>query len=185
MAKPLKHAALLVAAALVLFPFYWMLTTSLKTLSEAVQFPPTWVPMEPQLENYPRAWGAAPFGRYFLNTAFMATTTTLLSLTFSSLAAFAFARMRFPGRQALFVMLLATMMIPFEVQLIPDFVIIRRLPLLGGNDIWGQGGRGLYDTYWAQILPWAASPFAVFLMRQFFLALPKEYDEAARGRTGA
>ena len=177
---PAKHLALVAAAALVMFPFYWMVSTSFKTLSEAVQFPPTWVPIDPQPGNYARAWGQAPFGRYFLNTAFLATTTTLLSLTFSSLAAFAFARMRFPGRQALFVLLLATMMVPFEVQLIPDFVIIRRMPLLGGNDIWGQGGRGLYDTYWAQILPWAASPFAVFLLRQFFLSVPKDYYEAAQ-----
>jgi multiple sugar transport system permease protein len=177
---PAKHLVLVVAAALVMFPFYWMVSTSFKTLAEAVQFPPTWAPLDPQPGNYPRAWGQAPFGRYFLNTAFLATTTTLLSLTFSSLAAFAFARMEFPGRQALFVLLLATMMVPFEVQLIPDFVIIRRMPLLGGNDIWGQGGRGLYDTYWAQILPWAASPFAVFLMRQFFLAVPKDYYEAAQ-----
>lgn len=177
---PAKHLALLAAAALVLFPFYWMVSTSLKTLAEAVQFPPSWLPADPQPQNYPRAWSSAPFARYFLNTAFIATTTTLLSLTFSSLAAFAFARMRFPGRGVLFVVLLATMMIPFEVQLIPDFVIIRRIPLLGGNDVWGQGGRGLYNTYWAQILPWAASPFAVFLMRQFFLALPKDYDEAAQ-----
>jgi multiple sugar transport system permease protein len=177
---PAKHLALVAAAALVMFPFYWMVSTSFKTLSEAVQFPPTWVPIDPQPGNYARAWGQAPFGRYFLNTAFLATTTTLLSLTFSSLAAFAFARMQFPGRQALFVLLLATMMVPFEVQLIPDFVIIRRMPLLGGNDIWGQGGRGLYDTYWAQILPWAASPFAVFLLRQFFLSVPKDYYEAAQ-----
>jgi multiple sugar transport system permease protein len=177
---PAKHLVLVVAAALVMFPFYWMVSTSFKTLAEAVQFPPTWVPLDPQPGNYPRAWGQAPFGRYFLNTAFLATTTTLLSLTFSSLAAFAFARMEFPGRQALFVLLLATMMVPFEVQLIPDFVIIRRMPLLGGNDIWGQGGRGLYDTYWAQILPWAASPFAVFLLRQFFLSVPREYHEAAQ-----
>jgi multiple sugar transport system permease protein len=177
---PAKHLALVAAAALVMFPFYWMVSTSFKTLSEAVQFPPTWIPIDPQPGNYARAWGQAPFGRYFLNTAFLATTTTLLSLTFSSLAAFAFARMQFPGRQALFVLLLATMMVPFEVQLIPDFVIIRRMPLLGGNDIWGQGGRGLYDTYWAQILPWAASPFAVFLLRQFFLSVPKDYYEAAQ-----
>jgi multiple sugar transport system permease protein len=177
---PARHLLIVLAAAVVVFPFFWMVSTSFKTLAEAVQFPPTWLPLDPQPENYPRAWAQAPFGRYFLNTAFIATTTTLLSLTFSSLAAFAFARMRFPGRQVLFVMLLATMMVPFEVQLIPDFVIIRRMPLLGGNDIWGQGGRGLYDTYWAQILPWAASPFAVFLLRQFFLSVPKEYHEAAQ-----
>lgn len=163
-----------------MFPFYWMMATSLKTLSESVAIPPLWIPTSFEVGNYPRAWSSAPFGRYFFNTVFVATTTTLLSLTFSSLAAFAFARMSFPGRNAIFLALLATMMVPFEVQLIPDFVIIRRLPLMGGNDIWGQGGFGLYNTYWAQILPWAASPFAVFLLRQFFLALPREYYEAAQ-----
>jgi multiple sugar transport system permease protein len=164
----------------VVFPFYWMVATSLKTLPEALAVPPLLFPAQPQLGNYARAWGQAPFERYFVNTAFVSTMTTLLSLAFSSLAAFAFARMRFPGRRVLFVLLLATMMVPFEVQLIPDFVIIRRLPLLGGNDIWGQGGRGLYDTYWAQIVPWAASPFGVFLLRQFFLSVPNDYYEAAQ-----
>lgn len=180
MSTTAKHVILLVAAAIVMFPFYWMVSTSLKTLQESIAVPPILVPPSPQVVNYPVAWGSAPFQRYFVNTTFIATTTTLLSLTFSSLAAFSFARMKFPGRDVLFVMLLATMMVPFEVQLIPDFVIIRRLPLLGGNDIWGQGGRGLYDTYWAQILPFAASPFAVFLMRQFFLSVPTDYYEAAQ-----
>jgi multiple sugar transport system permease protein len=175
-----KHAVLLLAAAIVMFPFYWMLSTSLKTLQESIAVPPLLVPPNPQVANYPIAWTSAPFGRYFANTTFVATMTTLLSLTFSSLAAFAFARMKFPGRNVLFVVMLATMMVPFEVQLIPDFVIIRRLPLFGGNDIWGQGGRGLYDTYWAQIIPFAASPFAVFLMRQFFLSVPNDYYEAAQ-----
>jgi multiple sugar transport system permease protein len=174
-----RHAILIVVAALVVFPFYWMVSTSLKTLDEALLFPPSWVPIDPQPGNYPRAWAAAPFIRYFANTIFVATMTTGLSLVFSALAGFAFARMEFPGRRVIFLAVLATMMVPFEVQLIPDFIIIRRMPLMGGNDIWGQGGFGLYNTYWAQILPWAASPFAVFLLRQFFMSVPKDYFEAA------
>lgn len=180
MSTTAKHVFLLLAAAVVMFPFYWMVSTSLKTLQESIAVPPLLVPPSPQLQNYPVAWASAPFSQYFFNTAFIATTTTVLSIAFSSLAAFAFAKMKFPGRNVLFVLMLATMMVPFEVQLIPDFVIIRRLPLLGGNDLFGQGGRGLYDTYWAQIIPWAASPFAVFLMRQFFMALPNDYYEAAQ-----
>ena len=179
-ARVLRQAALLLGAVLVIFPFYWMVATSLKTLDEAIAFPPAFFPSQPHFENYPSAWTAAPFAGYFLNTAFLATATTGLSLLFSSLAAFAFARMRFPGRQVLFLVMLATLMVPFEVQLIPDFIIIRHLPLFGGNDIWGQGGRGLYDTYWAQIVPWAASPFAVFLLRQFFLSVPNDLYEAAQ-----
>jgi multiple sugar transport system permease protein len=176
----LVHVVLVLVAVVVVFPFYWMISTSLKTLQEALRVPPVLFPTAPQLGNYPTAFRAAPFPRYCLNTAFIAGLTTLLSLLFSSLAAFAFAKMRFPGRQVLFLGMLATLMVPFEVQLIPDFVIIRHLPLLGGNDVWGNGGKGLYDTYWAQIVPWAASPFGVFLMRQFFLSLPNDFYEAAQ-----
>ena len=179
-AHALIHLVLIGAGVVVLFPFFWMLSTSLKTLDQAVQFPPALLPPDPQFGNYTTALSAAPFGRYFLNTAFIAVATALLSLTFSSLAAFAFARMRFPGRGPLFLMMIATLMVPFEVQMIPDFVLIRHIPLVGGNDIWGEGGRGLYDTYWAQIVPWAASPFAVFLMRQFFMSLPNDFYEAAQ-----
>jgi len=171
---------LLGAGVVVLFPFFWMVSTSLKTLAEAVEFPPAIFSSDPQPGNYLTAWRAAPFGRYFLNTAFVAVSTSALSLAFSSLAAFAFARMRFPGRGPLFLMLIATLMVPFEVQMIPDFVLIRHIPLVGGNDIWGDGGKGLYDTYWAQIVPWAASPFAVFLLRQFFMSLPNDFYEAAQ-----
>jgi len=179
-AHALIHVVLIVAGLTVLFPFYWMVATSLKTLPEALAAPPTLFPASPQVANYPTAWAAAPFARYFLNTAIVAVTTAVLSLTFSSLAGFAFARMRFPGRSVLFLMLITTMMVPFEVQMIPDFVMIRHIPLLGGNDIWGNGGKGLYDTYWAQIVPWAASPFAVFLLRQFFMSLPNDFYEAAQ-----
>lgn len=174
------HIVLVCLVLLVIFPFYWMVATSLKTLQETIAFPPAMIPFSWQFENYVRAWTSAPFPRYFLNTVFLATSTTLLSLAFSSLAAFAFARMAFPGRDMFFLMLIATMMVPFEVQLIPDFVIIRHIPLVGGNDIWGNGGKGMYDTYWVQIVPWAASPFSVFLLRQFFLSLPKDFYEAAQ-----
>ena len=180
MSTTAKHVFLISAAAVVMFPFYWMVSTSLKTLQESIAVPPILLPPDPQIANYPLAWSSAPFGQYFLNTTIVAVGTTVLSLAFSSLAAFAFAKMKFPGRNVLFVLMLATMMVPFEVQLIPDFVIIRRIPLFGGNDIFGQGGRGLYDTYWAQIVPFAASPFAVFLMRQFFLSVPNDYYEAAQ-----
>jgi multiple sugar transport system permease protein len=179
-ARAATHIVLLAIGLTVLFPFYWMVDTSLKTLAEAVAFPPSLFPRDPQLVNYVTAWNAAPFARYFANTTFIAVATTLLSTAFSSMAGFAFARMRFPGTTVLFTALIATLMVPFEVQMIPDFVLIRHLPLLGGNDIWGEGGRGLYDTYWAQILPWAASPFGVFLLRQFFLSLPNDFYEAAQ-----
>ena len=175
-----RHIALMLLVGIVIFPFYWMVATSLKTLQETIAFPPALIPFSWQFDNYGKAWLAAPFPRYFANTVFLATSTTLISLAFSSLAAFAFARMSFPGRHLFFLMLIATMMVPFEVQLIPDFVIIRHIPLMGGNDIWGNGGKGLYDTYWVQIVPWAASPFSVFLLRQFFLTIPKDYFEAAQ-----
>src|SRR5690242_4817263 len=90
------HVVLALAAVVVLFPFYWMISTSLKTLQQALATPPVFVPLPPQVENYAQAWNAAPFGQYFVNSTFVAVMTTLLSLIFSSAAAFAFARMEFP-----------------------------------------------------------------------------------------
>lgn len=148
-----------------LFPFYWMVATSLKTLSESLQSPPTWLPLHPEFKNYTNAFHAAPFGRYFFNTLFIAGITVICNLLTSVLAAYAFALTDFPGKRVIFAVLLTTLMIPFEVTLIPNFILIKNLHL--------------YNTYWAQIVPWAAGTFGIFLVRQFFLSIPKEIFEAA------
>jgi len=160
------HVLLLAGALVMVFPFYWMLATSLKSNAESVAFPPTFFPTELHPENYPNALAAAPFGRYFFNTALVAVCQVVGVLTVSSLAAFAFARMEFFGKNALFMAFLATLMIPSEVTLIPNFVIVTK---------W----LGWYNTYQAQIVPALGSVFAIFLLRQFFMGIPRELEEAA------
>lgn len=160
----LLYGTLILGAVAMAFPFYWMITTAFKSYAESVAVPPVIVPSVWLWENFREAWNAAPFPRYFLNTIIMATGSTVGTLFTGLLAAYTFARMRFFGKDMLFVMFLATMMIPFEVTLIPDFLIIRSLR-------W-------YNTYTALIVPWSASVFSIFLLRQFFLSMPRELYEA-------
>ena len=160
----LLYATLILGAVIMAFPFYWMVTTAFKGFAESVAVPPVIVPTKWVWENFSEAWNAAPFPRYFLNTIIMATGSTVGTVFTGLLAAYAFARMRFFGKDVLFLMFLATMMIPFEVTLIPDFLIIRTLR-------W-------YNTFAALIVPWTASVFSIFLLRQFFLSMPKELYEA-------
>ena len=164
-----KHAFLFVGAMVMVFPFYWMLTTSVKSFVEAGQFPPTLLPKEWHLENWAEAW-RVPRGHWpegFRNTIFIASVTVLGDLITAVLAAYAFARMRFRGRDVVFGIFLATLMIPGEATLIPNFVLMSRRFL------------NLYDTYAAQILPFVASAFGIFLLRQFFLSIPRELQDAA------
>lgn len=149
-----------------LFPFFWMMTTALKTEAEAIRIPPVWIPASLQWENFAKAWTAAPFGWYFFNSFFMAITTTIGEVFTTVLAAYAFAKMKFFGKNALFAVLLATLMIPGQMLLIPNYVTINRL--------------GWFDRYEALIIPWLASVFGIFLLRQFFRSIPDELLDAAR-----
>ena len=115
-----------------------------------------------------------------MNSALTSVIGTLGQLVIGVLAAYAFARLRFPGRDLLFMLVLATTMVPGEITLIPNFVTIRHFPLFGGNDLLGNGGQGLYDSYAAMILPGLAGAFPIFLLRQTFLSVPNEYWEAAQ-----
>jgi multiple sugar transport system permease protein len=159
------YAAMLAAGLVMAFPFLWMLSTSLKSGSEATRFPPLVIPDVWVFSNYTDAWRAAPFGRYFLNSGVMALGQVVLGLLTASLAAYALARIRLPGRQLIFGALLATLVIPPEVALIPNYIAMQRL--------------GWYNTYLALIIPFGASVFNVFLLRQAFLQLPLELYEAA------
>ncbi len=166
LADALVYLILTAGAVLVIFPFVWMVDTSLMTLSETVTYPPHWVPASLQFVNYPTAWTQAAFPRYVVNTVFIAVCTTSGMLVTSTLAAYAFSQMRFFGKDVVFIGILATMMIPFEVTMIPDFLVVKKL--------------GWFNTYWAQIVPWTASVFSIFLLRQFFSGLPKDLWEAAQ-----
>ncbi len=176
------YLVLIVGALVMLFPFFWMVTTSFKDLTEINRIPPTLLPQTWHPQNYVTAWNKpeSTFGRYFLNSAIIAIGGTALQMFCAILAAYAFARMDFPLKGPLFLLFLATLMIPFEVTLIPNFVTIRHLSLLGGNDITGAGGRGLYDSYGGILLPGLANAFSVFLLRQAFLQLPRDFWDAAQ-----
>jgi multiple sugar transport system permease protein len=163
--RGMVHLLLVAGAVLMLLPFVWMLSTSLKTPLEALQFPPTWVPRPLRLANYAEAWQAVPFPRYFLNTIFVTAAVLAGGLVTSCLAAYAFARMEFPGREVLFFAFLAVMMVPMPVYLVPSYLIMSKL--------------GWIDTYLALIVPWTASVFTIFLLRQHFRAIPSELYEAA------
>lgn len=174
------YTALSVAGFVMLLPFLWSLSTSLKPDDEIVSVPVWWLPSRITFEHYRYAFTEVPFGQYFANSMVFAVGGVVTNLFLGALAGYAFARLRFRGSTALFRVLLASMMVPPIVTLVPSFLIVRGIPLAGDNDILGRGGAGLLNTYWAVILPGAVGAFAVFLMRQFFLTLPVELGEAAR-----
>jgi len=174
------HLVLAAGALTTIVPFLWMILTSLKPEPEIFRFPPVWIPSAWKWDNYAKAMTAAPFGRYFLNTVIYAVGITASNLLFCSMAAYAFARLRFPGRNLLFILVLGTMMIPAQVTMVPVFIMLKRWPLLGGNDLLGAGGHGLLNTYTGLVLPGAVGAFGIFLLRQFFMTLPRELEDAAR-----
>lgn len=159
-------ATLLLGAIAALYPFVWMLSTSLKTLQESTTASLNLIPAIPQWQNYPDALNSAPFARYFGNTFAIATTIALATTLSAIMAGYAFARLNFLGRRVLFALILATMMVPFEALIIPNYVLITKL--------------GWYDTYQALIIPWCANAFSIFLMRQAYHSIPNEYYDAAR-----
>lgn len=161
------YVLLLTCAAVVLIPFFWMMSTSLKSPAELFVHPPVWIPNPVKLSNYPDAWRALPFTRFLINTLFMTVLAMLAEISTAAIVAYGFARFRFPGRNALFLVLLSTMMLPGILTLIPKFVMWKSVdrvdtftPLtVGAWFVWG--------------------PSFVFLLRQFFLSIPREIEEAA------
>jgi multiple sugar transport system permease protein len=161
------HLILIAGAFIMVLPFLWMVSTSLKTQTDVLrEFPPRLIPSTFQISNYSAALTAQPFDRFYVNSLIVAVSVTILQLFVSSLAAFAFARLRFKGRDKLFFLFLIGLMIPFPVLLVPNFIIIRQL--------------GWYNSYLALIVPPSFSAFSVFLLRQYYRGFPVEYDEAAR-----
>jgi multiple sugar transport system permease protein len=167
------HLVLLPATALMLFPFYWLVITSLETPKEALRFPPVLWPGVVRFANYGDALASAPFTRFFINSLIVAVLTVLGNLVLCSLAGYAFARFRFLGRGVLFAVILATLMVPFQVTMVPQFILVKWL----GVHVLAAVG---IDHLGALILPNAATAFGIFFMRQFFRTLPIEYEEAAR-----
>ncbi|MEN6479034.1 MAG: carbohydrate ABC transporter permease [Anaerolineales bacterium] len=160
---------LLVAALGVLFfvPFLWMLSTSLKFDTEVYRIPPTWIPQTVRWANYPEALTYVPFGRYFGNTMFYAAFTVAGTVFSSALVAYSFSRLQWKQRDLVFGLILATMMVPYQVTMIPQYLIFKRL--------------GWLNTYLPMIVPsYFGMPYFIFMMRQFFMTIPMELSDAAR-----
>lgn len=162
----LAHLFLGLGAVTMVLPFLWMISTSLKNDRQAYIFPPIWIPDPIVWSNYLMTWEALPFDLFFLNSVIVAVFVTLGQLVTCSLGAFAFARLHFPGRDKLFVLYLATIMVPFQVIMIPLFILVRELRWI--------------DTYAGLIVPLIFSAYGTFLLRQFFLTIPTELEDAAK-----
>jgi len=160
------YSGLVVLALTMLIPFLWMISTSLMTELEVYQFPPKFLPSTWKWSNFFEAMTMQPFGRFFLNTLIVALASVAGQLIFCSMAAYAFARLRFKGRDKLFGLYLATMMIPAIVTIIPAFLIINIF--------------GWMNTYWALFTPTVSSVWGIFLLRQFFQTIPRDLEDAAR-----
>lgn len=161
------HIVLIALSAVFLLPLVWLLTSSLKTDQQILKFPPEWIPSPLTFENYPKGLAFIPFWRYLLNTTIICVFTVAGTLLSCSLVAYGLSRIRWRGRDALFYIILSTMMLPFQVTMVPVFVMFARL--------------GWVDTFLPLIVPhFFGSAFYIFLMRQFFLTIPYELSEAAR-----
>lgn len=162
----LKYAFLIAGALFTLLPFIWMISSSLKTPAEIIKIPPQLFPDVPQFINYVKAWSAAPFGRYLLNTIIITIFTTAGVLITTVLSAFAFSRLKFPGKNVVFALFLATLMIPGEMLIVTNFITITKLKWI--------------DTYQAMIIPWISNVFYIYLLTQFFMQVPESLYLAAK-----
>jgi multiple sugar transport system permease protein len=165
-AAVVKYLVILAGAFIMVFPFYWMILNSLREMSLSFKIPPLFYPTQFKWQNYVAAWTVYPYGRAYVNTFIVTTVVVVLSLLTTSLAAYVFAKMRFAGKRFLFPLFLATMMIPFQVTMIPVYLIIRAL--------------GLYNSLPALIIPSALfNASGVFFLRQFIRGVPGEYNDSA------
>lgn len=160
------HAVLLTVGILFMLPFAWSISTSLKPMSDLFSVRPSLIPSEVRWENYRDVFDNAPFLRFYINSIIVTIGRTFGQVAIASLAAFAFSQLRFPGRDLIFMALLAGLMVPDQVLIVPRFIIMREL--------------GWFDTYQGLIVPLVFSSFGVFLLRQYFLGIPRDFHEAAK-----
>lgn len=165
-ARIVGYLILLLVTGMMVVPFMWMVTTSLKAPGTEFSYPPQILPTQFDFSNYQRLFENLPFGQYFLNTLIITLVTVVGQIIICALAAYGFARLNFIGRDSIFVLYLTTMMIPFQITLIPLFLIIT--------------GLGWVNTYQGLIIPGISSAFGIFLLRQSFLNIPRDYHDAAR-----
>ena len=164
--KALLYVVLIALALFTLIPFVWMISASLKLDREVFSYPIRWIPETFHWENYSLIWSKVPLITYFKNTATIALLVTFIQTLTSSFAAYAFAKLRFRGRNTLFICYVATIAVPWQTYMLPQFILMRSM--------------GLYDTLWAIVVLQSFSAFGVFLMRQFYQGIPTELCEAAR-----
>ena len=176
----LWYLAVILIAMITTYPLIWTLATSFKPPGEILSDSLSLIPQNFTLDNYRFVFDTQPFARFLFNSLFLAIGGIVTNLFFGSLAGYAFAKLPFKGKGLIFKIFLGSMMIPGIVTMIPSFIVLRSFPLVGGNDILGQGGLGLINTYWAILIPGAAGAFAIFFMKQFFESLPSDLAESAR-----
>jgi sn-glycerol 3-phosphate transport system permease protein len=160
------YTLLIMTALVFVVPLFWVFSASLKDTQQIYTFPPVWIPTEPRFANYSEAWNAAPFGRFYLNTIITTFFGVALEVVNALLTAYALVFMRFPGKNLIFIIMLAALMVPIHVTILPNYLTIASL--------------GWVNTYQGIILPGASVAFGAFLLRQHFLSLPRELPEAAR-----
>ncbi len=160
------NGLLIAIACFMILPFVWMFSTSLRTPAESFTLPPQWFPTEPHFDNYRQVFEIVPFFSFILNSVKVTVIVTIAQLIFCSMAAYAFARLYFPAKNALFLLLMSSLMVPGSVTIVPIFILIRYL--------------GLADTHTSLILPSITSAFGIFMLRQFFLTIPTELEDAAK-----
>jgi len=161
-----KYGMLIGLSVIALVPFVWMISSSLKTSIDVFSVPMRWIPTEFHWDNYLKIWERVPLLTYFKNTAVVAVIVTFMQILTSSFAAYAFAKMQFRGRDFLFMCYIGTIAVPWQVYMVPQFIMMRSI--------------GLYDTVWALVVLQSFTAFGVFLMRQFYLGIPNDLSEAAR-----
>ena len=163
----LKYFALIVLGLMMLVPFFWMVSSSLKPNYDVFQFPPVWIPDPIKWSNYPRALTYVPFIRFFINTGIITGASLVGTLVSNVLIAYAFARLEVKGKNILFYLVLSTMMLPYAVTMVPQYIIFARY-------------LHWVNTFWPLIVPsYFGNPFFIFLLRQFFMGIPKEMEDAA------
>ena len=172
------YLLLLFLAFIFVFPFLWSFLTSVKSTTEVFDgfsLPEVW-----RFDNYVQAVESYNLLRYLFNSTFVSIVVAVAQLVLASTAGYAFSRLEFPGRELLFVAVVSTMMVPSQATLVPLFILVKNWPFFGGNDFWGNGGFGMLDSYWGLTIPLFATAYGTFLLRQFFLTLPADLEDAAR-----
>lgn len=176
----LVYAFLIGGSIIFMAPFAWMVVASFKHIQDIFTYPPTWVPHNPTFANYRTFLESQNVARWFFNSAFVTLTVIAIQTLFSAMAAYCFAKRDFPLRDTFFLVGLGTMAIPAAVLLVPNYLVLKHIPMFGGNDFLGNGGHGWLDSYWGLIVPNGINMFSIFMMRQYMRSIPDELIDAAK-----